>query len=387
VSVRDYVEKDYYKSLGVSKTATQAEIKKAYRALARKLHPDANPGDAKAEERFKEVSEAYDVLSDPAKRKEYDEARSLFGAGGRMRGGFGGPGGGRPGQGAGGTTFDLGDLLGAGGGLGDLFGGIFGRGSGRAAAAQRGNDVEAEVTLSFLDAARGTTVPLQLSGHQQCPTCHGSGAKPGTATRVCPKCDGTGSASRNLGGFAFAEPCRECRGRGLVVDDPCPTCGGTGEAISSRTIRTRIPAGVSDGQKIRLKGKGEAGAGGAPAGDLVILVHVTPHRVFGRKGDNLTVTVPVTFPEAALGAAVKVPTLDGPPVTVKVPAGTASGRVLRVKGHGVRRRDGTRGDLLVTTEVSVPSHLSQQAREALQAYAAAHPDDPRSHLDSSGGTA
>jgi molecular chaperone DnaJ len=384
MSVRDYVEKDYYKALGVPKTATAAEIKKAYRSLARKLHPDANPGDASAEERFKAVSEAYDVLSDPDKRKEYDEARALFGSG-RMRGGFGTPGGaGGPRAGAGSTSFDLGDLLGAGGGLGDLFGGIFGRG-GRSQPAHRGADVEAEVTLSFSDAAHGATIPLTLSGPHECVTCKGSGAKPGTATRVCPKCSGTGSSSRNAGGFAFAEPCRECRGRGLVVDDPCPTCGGTGEAVTSRTLRTRIPAGVADGQRIRLKGKGEVGAGGAPAGDLVILVHVTPHKVFGRKGDNLTVTVPVTFPEAALGAAVKVPTLDGPTVTVKVPAGTSSGRVLRVKGHGMTRRDGTRGDLLVTTEVRVPQQLTPEAKEALEAFAAATPGDPRADLDAGRG--
>jgi molecular chaperone DnaJ len=379
MSVRDYVEKDYYKVLGVEKNASAADIKKAYRALARKLHPDANPGDTKAEERFKEVSEAYDVLSDADKRKEYDEARSVFGAG-RMRGGFGG----RANGGAGGTTFDLGDLLGAGGGIGDLFGGIFGGRGGRSQAAQRGADIEAEVTLSFLDAARGTTIPLQLTGAHQCPTCKGSGAKPGTATRVCPRCSGTGSTSRNAGGFAFAEPCRECRGRGLVVDDPCPTCGGTGESLATRTLRTRIPAGVADGQRIRLKGKGESGIGGGPAGDLVVLVHVTPHRIFGRKGDNLTVTVPVTFPEAALGAAVKVPTLDGPAVTVKVPAGTASGRTLRVKGHGLARRDGSRGDLLVTTEVAVPRQLSPEARAALEAFAAAQADDPRADLEAGG---
>ena len=378
MSVRDYVEKDYYKVLGVSKTASAAQIKKAYRALARKLHPDANPGDTKAEEQFKEVSEANDVLSDADKRKEYDEARALFGSG-RMRGGFGAPGPGGPTT----TTFDLGDLLGAGGGLGDLFGGIFGRGS-RTGASHRGNDVEAEVTLSFLDAARGTTIPLRISGQHQCQTCKGSGAKPGTATRVCPKCSGTGSSTRNAGGFAFAEPCRECRGRGLVVDEPCSTCNGTGESVATRTLRARIPAGVADGQRIRLKGKGEGGVNGGQPGDLVVLVHVTPHPVFGRKGDNLTVTVPVTFPEAALGAAVKVPTLDGPTVTVKVPAGTASGRTLRVKGHGLTRRDGTRGDLLVTVEVAVPATLSPEAKEALESFAKAHPHDPRSKLDSGG---
>jgi molecular chaperone DnaJ len=388
VSARDYVEKDYYAVLGVPKDATPADIKKSYRKLARKYHPDANKGDVKLEEKFKAISEANAVLSDPTKRKEYDEARSLFGGGGfRMP-----PGGGRPG-GPGGATFDLGDLFGGSGGagggagaggLGDLFGGIFGgRGrAGGAAGPRRGTDVEAEVTLSFMDAADGVTVPLQLSGPHICPTCAGSGAKPGTATRVCPVCSGTGMSSRNQGGFAFAEPCRQCRGRGLLVDDPCATCKGTGQAITTRTLRARIPAGVRDGQRIRLKGKGEAGERGGPAGDLIVAVHVSAHNVFGRKGDNLTLTLPVTFPEAALGATVKVPTLAGPAVSVKIPAGTSNGRTLRVRGKGVTRRDGTRGDLLVTVEVAVPQRMSDDAKTALDAYAAAQTDDPRAHLAS-----
>jgi molecular chaperone DnaJ len=382
VSARDYVEKDYYAALGVSKTATPAEIKKAYRKLARKFHPDANNGDVKAEEKFKEISEAYDVLSDATKRKEYDEARSLFAGGGfRVPRGAGGPGG------PGGATFDLSDIFGGGasaggGGLGDLFGGMFGGGGRRPSAAgpRRGADAEAEVTLSFNDATQGATVPLTISGPHVCPTCAGSGAKPGTATRVCPRCSGTGMSSRNQGGFAFAEPCRDCRGRGLVVDDPCPTCAGSGQAITTRNLRARIPAGVADGQRIRLKGKGEAGERGGPAGDLIVTVHVQAHEMFGRKGDNLTLKLPVTFAEAALGATVKVPTLDGPSVSVKIPAGTTNGRVLRVRGKGVTRRDGTRGDLLVTVEVVVPEELSEESREALQAYAATHTENPRAHL-------
>ena len=369
MSARDYIEKDYYKSLGVPKDASQADIKKSYRKLARQYHPDANKGDAGAEEKFKEISEAYDVLSDEKKRKEYDEARSLFGAGGyRVPGGQGG------------VPFDLSDLFGGetGGGIGDLFGSIFrGRGG---AAPRRGADLEAEVTLSFTDAVNGVTVPVQLAGSGSCPTCHGSGAKPGTGTRVCPSCTGTGMSSRNAGGFAFAEPCRECRGRGIVVDDPCATCAGSGRALSTRTLRARIPAGVADGQRIRLKGKGQPGERGGPAGDVVVSVHVRPHALFGRKGHNLTLTLPVTFPEAALGATVKVPTLDGPPVTVKIPPGTAGGRTLRVRGKGIQKRDGTRGDLLVTVEVAVPQKLGDQAREALAAFAEAQPDDPRRHL-------
>jgi len=372
VSARDYVEKDYYAALGVSKDASAAEIKKTYRKLARQYHPDANKGDTKAEEKFKEISEAYDVLSDEKKRKEYDEARTLFGGGG-----FRVPGG------AGGTPFDLSDLFGGaagGGGLGDILGGIFGGRGGRAQASRRGADLEAEVTLAFTDAIDGATVPLQLSVQTTCPTCKGSGAKPGTATRVCPSCTGTGMSSRNAGGFAFAEPCRECRGRGLLVDDPCSNCAGSGQAMTTRTLRARIPAGVKDGQRIRLKGKGAPGERGGPAGDLVVLVHVRPHDVFGRKGDNLTLTLPVTFPEAALGAAIKVPTLAGAPVTVKIPAGTTTGRTLRVRGKGSTRRDGTRGDLLVTVEVAVPQRLNDKAKDALTAYAEAQPEDPRAHL-------
>src|SRR5204862_5909973 len=257
--------------------------------------------------------------------------------------------------------------------------GIYG-GPARAPAARRGGDLEADVTLSFTDALEGVTIPLQLSSQSSCPTWKGRGAGPGTATRVCPSCTGTGMSSRNAGGFAFAEPCRECRGRGLLVDDPCGTCHGSGHTVTSRTLRTRIPAGVRDGQRIRLKGKGQPGERGGPAGDLVVLVHVQPHQVFGRKGDNLTLTLPVTFPEAALGATVKVPTLDGAPVSVKIPAGTVNGRTLRVRGKGAPHRDGTRGDLLVTVEVAVPQRLSDKARDALASYAEAQPDDPRAHL-------
>jgi len=390
MSVRDYVEKDYYAALGVPKDAPAADIKKAYRKLARKFHPDANSGDAAAEEKFKEISEAYDVLSDTTKRKEYDEARSLFGAGGfRMPpgGGFGGPGGQPYGNGS--VQFDVSDLFGggaaggAGGGLGDFLGGLFGGGGGGRrgpAGPRRGADVEAEVTVAFTDAAEGVTLPLSLSGPHVCPTCAGSGAKPGTQPRMCPNCSGTGSVSRNQGGFAFAEPCRNCRGSGRLIDDPCTTCGGSGQAISTRTLKARIPAGVADGQRIRLKGKGEPGNNGGPAGDLYVLVHVAKHDLFGRKGNNLTLTVPVTFAEAALGATVKVPTLAGSSVSMKIPAGTPSGKVLRVRGKGVGKQDGSHGDLLVTVEVAVPQQLSDEAREALQAYAAAQPDDPRAHL-------
>jgi molecular chaperone DnaJ len=385
VSTKDFLEKDYYKTLGVSKSASADEIKKSYRKLARKYHPDANKGEAKAEERFKEISEAYNVLSDQKRRKEYDDARSLFGSGGFGRPGPGGAGGGFGG-------FDLGDLFGggaagtgtgtSGGRLGDLLGGMFG-GGGRGAQPRprRGADVETETTLGFSDAIDGVTVALRLTGEGPCPTCHGTGAKSGTVPRVCPSCEGTGQASRNLGSFAFSEPCKECRGRGLVVDDPCPACSGSGRAMSTRTIQARIPAGVADGQRIKLKGKGAPGERGGPAGDLYVRIHVTPHPVFGRSGHNLTVTVPVTFPEAALGAEVKVPSLRGAPVSVRIPAGTPNGRVFRVRGKGVRRPDGTNGDLLVTVSVQVPQKLTGPARESLESFREATAgEDPREDL-------
>ena len=382
MSTRDYLEKDYYKVLGVSKTATADEIKKSYRKLARKYHPDANKGDAKSEERFKEISEAYNVLSDAKERKEYDDARSLFG------GGFRSPGAGGAG-GAGGFPFDLSDLFGgtdtAGsrGRVGDLFGGVFG-GGGRTTQQtrpRRGADVETEATLSFNDAIDGATVSLRLTGEGACPTCHGTGAKSGTVPRVCPTCQGTGQSSRNLGSFAFSEPCKECRGRGLVVDDPCPECSGSGRAMSTRTIQARIPAGVADGQRIRLKGKGAPGERGGPAGDLYVRVHVSTHPIFGRSGDNLTVTVPVTFAEAALGAEIKVPTLHGAPVSIRIPAGTPTGRTFRAPGKGARRKDGTNGALLVTVAVQVPQKLNGAARQALEGFRdATAGEDPRDDL-------
>jgi len=378
LSTKDYLEKDFYKTLGVSKGASADEIKKSYRKLARKYHPDANEGDPKAEARFKEISEAYTVLSDEKRRKEYDEARSLFGGGMRM------PGSGS-GTGAGGYNIDFGDLFGgsggAGGRLGDLLGGVFGNRGGTTTSRtrpRRGADVETETTLSFVDAINGTTVPLRLTGEGPCPVCKGTGAKAGTVPRVCPTCEGTGQGSRNLGSFAFSEPCRTCRGRGLVVDDPCETCSGSGRAMSTRTIQARIPAGVDDGQRIKLAGKGARGENGGPAGDLYVRVHVKPHPhgVFGRSGPNLTITVPVTFSEAALGAEIKVPSLGGMPVGLRIPAGTPSGRTFRVRGKGVRRRDGTSGDLLVTVTVQVPQTLTDKARVALEQFrdASAAPD-------------
>ncbi|MFF3839402.1 molecular chaperone DnaJ [Streptomyces sp. NPDC001930] len=387
MSTKDFVEKDYYKVLGVPKDATEAEIKKAYRKLARENHPDANKNDVKAEERFKEISEANDILGDPKKRKEYDEARALFG-----NGGFRSPGG----PGGGSFNFDLGDLFGGtqgggagggfgggGGGIGDVFGGLFNRGAGAGTRTQprRGQDIESEVTLSFTEAIEGATVPLRMSSQQPCTACSGTGDKNGTP-RVCPTCVGTGQVSRGSGGgFSLTDPCVDCKGRGLIAENPCEVCKGSGRAKSSRTMQVRIPAGVSDNQKIRLRGKGAPGERGGQNGDLYVVVHVDTHPVFGRKDDNLTVTVPVSFTEAALGGEIKVPTLGGPAVTLKLPAGTPNGRTMRARGKGAVRKDGTRGDLLVTVEVAVPKELDDKARDALETYReATASEDPRAEL-------
>ncbi|MGH3368786.1 MAG: molecular chaperone DnaJ, partial [Nocardioidaceae bacterium] len=375
----DWASKDFYDVLGVKKDASAEEIKKAYRKLARANHPDSHPGDKAAEDRFKEIAEAYDVVGDPERRKKYDELRAYGGFGP-----FSPPtGGGQP--------FDMGDFLGGqgAGGFGDLFGTVFGGGrtAGRARQApRRGADLETDATISFTDAVHGATVSLRLSSDAPCHDCNGTGARSGTVPRVCPECDGVGMHAASVGGaFTMNETCPACHGRGLVVDDPCPTCHGSGRGLSSRTIQARIPAGVNDGQRIRLRGKGAGGERGGPPGDLLVNVRVTPHRLFGRKGDNLTLTVPVGFDEAALGAEIKVPTLEGAPVTVKIPPGTPNGRTFRVRGRGVQRTKGSdvghRGDLLVTVEVHVPATLDEKAREAVLSYREARAGaDLRSNL-------
>lgn len=380
MSTKDWLEKDYYKVLGVSADAKPEEIKRAYRKLARELHPDANPGNTEAETRFKEVSEAHDVLSDAAKRKQYDEERRLFAGGG-----FRFPRGGSSAASGGVNVEDLFRGASGEGGLGDLFGNLFNGGGTRTRGTQRGprrgSDIEGEVEIGFREAVNGTTVAMQMVSDAACEVCHGTGAKAGTMPRVCPVCQGSGMQTSNSIGFAVSEPCHECRGRGMVVDDPCPNCHGSGRARSTRTMHVRIPAGVTDGQRIRLKGKGGSGENGGAAGDLYVLVHVRPHPVFGRKDANVTLTVPVTFTEAALGAEIEVPTLDGPPVRLKLPAGIQNGRTLRIRGKGAARSDGTRGDMLVTVEVTVPARLSEPAKQALQAYAqAAGEQDPRADL-------
>ncbi|MPZ87214.1 MAG: molecular chaperone DnaJ [Nitriliruptorales bacterium] len=375
---RDYFEKDYYAVLGVPKDASSADVSKAYRKLARDNHPDSKPGDVAAENRFKEISEAYSVLSNAEKRKEYDEVREMVSSG-AFRGGF--PGGGFPGGGGGGFGgggFDLNDLLGA-----FRNGGAGGFGGGRrqtVRTARRGRDVEADLTLSFADAMAGVTTSLRVSGQAPCSTCNGSGAAPGTMPVTCSVCSGAGVTASNQGLFSFSEPCTACNGTGRQIPTPCPSCGGQGTEIRTRSIRARIPAGVRDGARIRLAGKGEAGTYGGPSGDLYVNVHVEPHPVFGRKGEHLTLTVPITFAEAALGTRMTVPTL-GDPVTLKVPAGTESGRTFRVKGRGAPTTRGGTGDLLVTVEVAIPRKLTRTQRKALEAFADLDGGNVREHLE------
>jgi molecular chaperone DnaJ len=362
---REWFEKDYYKVLGVPESASEKEVTRAYRKLAKQYHPDANPG---AEDRFKEVSSAYDVLGDAAKRKEYDEVRRLGPAAGGM--GFGN-GAGSGGFGGGGS-FRVDDL-------GDLLGGLFNRGrASRPAGPRRGDDLEAELHLSFQEAVEGVTTTVNLTSDASCHTCHGTGAAPGTSPVICSRCGGRGVVDDNQGLFSFSQPCQVCRGTGMRVETPCATCRGSGVERRPRQVKVRIPPGVDDGRRIRVKGRGGAGHNGGPAGDLYVVVRVAPHELFGRRGNDLTLTVPVSFPEAALGATVTVPTLDEP-VTLRMPPGTRSGRTFRVRGRGVPASTGT-GDLLVTVEVAVPEELSDAQREAVEALAAASPESPRRHL-------
>ncbi len=370
---RDWVDKNFYETLGVSDTATPEEIKRAYRKLAQKFHPDTNPGDTKAEDQFKLVSEAYSILSDAEKRKEYDEVRRLVASGG-----FTGFGNGGFGDGGFSQTFrveDLGDLLG--GGIGDLFG--FGSSARRGRGPQRGRDTTAQIHLSFDDAVRGVTTQVQVRGEASCGVCGGNGAEPGTKSLSCPTCRGTGQVAQSQGMFALPQTCPQCRGRGRLIDSPCSNCRGSGREQRTRTINVKIPAGVKDNATIKLPGKGEPGAGGAPAGDLLVKVDVASHPIFGRRDNNLTVTVPITYAEAALGTKLEVPTLNGP-VTLKIPAGTNSGRTFRVRGKGVLLDRGKPGDLLVKVEVAVPSKLSRDEKKLLEQLAEFDNDELRAHL-------
>ena len=356
--------KNLYDVLGVPKNASAAEIKKAYRKLARESHPDRNPGDKQAEERFKEVQAAYDVLSDAEKRKSYDAFGSADG-----RGPMGGPGGFTVGD------FDLGDL-------GDLFGGLFGRGRGGAGArgrpaAQRGADVEAEVNVSFEDSLRGVEIRIPVELTTSCRTCGGTGARPGTSPVICPRCNGRGVVAESHGLFGLSQPCPRCRGNGTVIEEPCDTCHGSGHERRTKRYQVKIPAGVRDGTRIRLKGKGEPGFAGGPPGDLFVVTRVERSPLYERRGDDLVLEVPVTYPEAALGATMEVPTPDGP-ISLKIPAGSQDGKLLRVRGRGAPRLKGSgRGDLLARVRVTVPAKLTKQEREALEQLRKVSRENPR----------
>ena len=359
--------KDPYVVLGVPKNASDEEIKKAYRKLARELHPDRNPDDTSAEERFKDVQAAYDILSDPEKRQAYDR----YGAAGAAGQGFG----------PGGVRFedvdlgDLSDILGS-------FGSFFGRGerAGGRPRPERGADLESRVRISFEDALSGVQVRVPVEVETACHVCGGSGAEPGTAPRTCPDCGGTGVISDSQGLFALSHPCRRCRGNGVVVDTPCKTCHGTGRERATRRYQVKVPAGAKGGTRIRLKGKGEPGRNGGPPGDLFVRVEVEPSPLSERRGADLVIDVPVTYPEAALGATVQIPTPEGP-VGLKIPAGSESGKLLRVKGRGAPKLNGGgKGDLLARLRVTVPTKLNKAEREALEAYQRVAREQPRERL-------
>lgn len=363
---KEWYDTDFYQALGVAADASAKDVTKAYRKLARELHPDKNPGDASAEERFKKVSAAYHVLGDEARRKEYDEIRRL----GPMAGGGhgGGPGGFSFNAGNGGFDGDMGDLL------GQMFNRNSRQGRRSGVGPQRGADVTARLTMDFVDAVNGITTTLHLTSDAKCSTCGGNGAKPGSHPTACGVCGGRGVVDDNQGMFSFSSPCQVCRGTGSIIVDPCGTCHGSGVERRPREVKVRIPAGVNDGQTIRLAGRGAPGRNGGPAGDLLVEIGVIAHDRFSRSGDNLVVRVPITFTQAALGADIAVPVLGGGTVTMTIKPGTQSGSRHRVKGRGIAitNKSGSRtGDLIVTVDVVVPTALTDEQRTAIEQLAAA----------------
>lgn len=371
---RDWVEKDFYKVLGVVDTASAEEIKKAYRKLAQTHHPDANPDDASAEERFKEISEAYAILSDGDQRKEYDQVRRVAASGGFQ--GFGGTGaGGFGGQQV--RAEDLQDLLSGLGGIGDLFG--FGSQQRGRSGPSQGADMATELSIRFEDAAFGVETQVTVQGAAACSKCSGSGAEPGSSVSTCPTCAGRGVVAQNQGFFSFSQPCPQCHGSGKLIEEPCSQCRGSGSENRKRDVKLRIPAGVKDGTTLRLRGKGGPGRFGGPPGDLMVRIRVAPSATFGRKDNDLILKVPISYTEATLGTKVEVPTLNGG-VKVKIPSGTPSGKTFRVRGKGIQPARGRQGDLLVTVEVAVPQKVSKDEKRLLEELAEHETEDIRSHL-------
>lgn len=366
--------KDFYKILTVAENASADEIKKAYRKLAKKYHPDANPNDSAAADRFKEISEAYSILSDDAKRKQYDQMRKYGGIGGGFspRGTSGA--GGAPGRAGMGSEINIEDLGGL-GGFGDIFGSIFDFGrrkgaSGRSGGAERGQNVEYAVELSFETAARGGKINVTVPMSEACPTCGGNGARPGTTPTTCPECRGSGTVTFGQGGFAVSRPCPACYGRGTIPTDPCPTCNGQGEVRTQRQIQVTVPAGVDTGSRLRLPGQGEAGPGGGGRGDLILSFRVRPHRFFSRDGLDILCSVPINIAQATLGSRIRVRTIENKQVVLRIPAGTQSGTRFRIKGQGIEK-GGRRGDQFVKVEVRVPEKLDAEDESLLKEFARA----------------
>ncbi|MBN1288052.1 MAG: molecular chaperone DnaJ [Actinobacteria bacterium] len=379
--------KDYYKLLGVSRDAKKDEIKKAYRKLAQKYHPDRNPNNKEAEEKFKEISQAYEVLSDEDKRKQYDTGRLFTGSGAYGGGGYGG---GSPFSGFEGFNFDQGRGQGYTftGDLGDIFnifsggsaGGFAGGSPGRGRRGQRGNDIEVTVNMSFDDALRGAEVPVTMTRNITCSTCQGTGSAPGTLPETCPTCHGRGSIAEDQGLFGLSRPCPGCGGRGTIIKNPCPSCRGAGIVKQPKKIKVRIPPGVKDGSRIKFKSKGEPGAGGGPPGDLYVITRVAEHRYLGRKNSNITLELPITFSEAALGTNIEIPTTDGK-VKLKIPAGTQSGSKFRLKGKGAPDLKGKgKGDMIVTVNIAVPKKLDKKQKELISKLEELAPENVRAYL-------
>ena len=358
--------KDHYKTLGVGKNASQKDIKNAYRKLARKYHPDSNQKNKAAEERFKEVTEAYETVSDPEKRKEYDQQVEYFASGGPRRG-PGGPGGSH--------DYFTSDVD-----FGSVFGDIFGAGA-KTQEPIKGDDLHYTLTLGLKEVIQGTTKKIKYARRKACTTCGGTGAKAGTSQSACPTCGGRGVIAQNQGFFSLSRACPTCGGEGVTVKDHCSKCGGSGTMPDDKVVTAKIPAGINDGGKLKFRGHGQAGHRGAPAGDLYIIVQVRKHPLFTRKGNNIHMNLPLKFTEAALGATVKVPTIDGS-VSLKIPAGTQSGQTLRIKGRGVPKTRGVgSGDLMVTVQVQIPSKLSPEQRELLARLADQSKENPREKLE------